>query len=116
MKTAEDIEQLAIVCLTSLLILYYGRALYGSSLRDIPGPFLAKVTALYRVSMFWRGDGRAQVLMLHQKYGPVVRTGPRHVLVADPDALSVIYGTTFPKVRAIGEGTLSELMPVVQFL
>ena len=105
MKTPEDIEQLAIACLTSLLILYYGIALYSSRLREIPGPFLAKVTALYRVSMFWRGDGLARILTLHGKYGPVVRTGPRHVLVADPDALFVIYGTTFPKVwGAIGTG------------
>lgn len=94
-------EHLAVASLISVLILSYGIALYRSSLRSIPGPLLGKLTALYRFSMFWRGTGISHVLNLQQKYGPIVQTGPEHVLVADPDALRVIYGTTFPKVRIV---------------
>lgn len=31
-------------------------------------------------------------IKLHQKYGPLVRVGPSHVSVSDPDAVKIIYG------------------------
>jgi len=30
-------------------------------------------------------------LRLHQRYGQLVRTGPRHVLVSDPNSIKAIY-------------------------
>ena len=67
-------------------------------LHNLPGPFMGKVTSLYRVWMFGRGYGVRRVLELHRKYGEVVQTGPNHVIVANVEALSQIYGTSFPKV------------------
>lgn len=31
-------------------------------------------------------------MKLHHKYGPLVRVGPNHVSVSDPEAVKVIYG------------------------
>ena len=99
MELPDHVDRIAIVSLAILLVFGYGCSPVGSSIRNIPGPFLAKVTSWYRFFLFWRGEGISLVLQLHQQYGPVVRTGPKHVLVAEPDALFMIYGTTFPKVR-----------------
>lgn len=73
---------------------------YPSALRKLPGPAVAQFSSLYRLYMVWSGNGPANIRKLHQKYGPIVRTGPSHVLVAEPAMLSVIYpaGPTFTKV------------------
>lgn len=33
-----------------------------------------------------------QLINLHEQYGPLVRTGPNEVSVADPAAIKKIYG------------------------
>lgn len=38
---------------------------------------------------------------LHEKYGDIVRIGPRELSVNDPEALSAIYGATGPSSRAL---------------
>ena len=61
-------------------------------LQHVPGPAAARFTSLYRVYLVWSGRGPARLRELHRRYGPVVRTGPAHVSVADPSALTVVYG------------------------
>ena len=68
------------------------------ALRGIPGPLIGKITSLYRVWVFGQGDGAAKAMELHRKYGDVVQTGPNHVIVANVEALSQIYGTNLSKV------------------
>ncbi|KAK1641455.1 hypothetical protein BDP81DRAFT_418950 [Colletotrichum phormii] len=65
-------------------------------LSQIPGPWLARYTDLYAVYLAWR-TGRSspkESIMndLRDKYGDVVRLGPRSVTVFDPSAVPVIYG------------------------
>ncbi|RVX65790.1 hypothetical protein B0A52_10321 [Exophiala mesophila] len=74
---------------------FLARALFvafRSGIRDIPGPWIARFTPLYRVSLVWKGDAVREYRRLHEQYGPFVRTGPNAVAVADPKAIPIIYG------------------------
>ncbi|CAF9933472.1 MAG: hypothetical protein ALECFALPRED_005602 [Alectoria fallacina] len=81
-------------CLTllGLFCLYVLFVKYRSGLRRIPGPWLASVSTIWRFAIVWKQDMPATSIRLHEKHGPLVRIGPYHVSVADPEALKVIYG------------------------
>lgn len=68
--------------------------------RSIPGPWLAKVTDLYRVGMVLRGRFAYELVELHRKYGSAVRLGPDTVSLTDKAVIEDIYGyrTDFAKV------------------
>ncbi|KAL4975564.1 cytochrome P450 [Aspergillus desertorum] len=80
---------LAILALLTLRLLWRR---FGSGLRGIPGPALAKCTRLWKLQSVWNGDHHLTEINLHRQHGPLVRIGPRHVSVADPKAIPVIYG------------------------
>ena len=66
-------------------------------LRHIPGPPLASVTNLWYLYQSWNGVGfKTLTRELHERYGPVVRVGPRRVFFAQPDAIPVIFSITHP--------------------
>lgn len=88
-------SQLLPLSLVALALLWLGvrlQRLLRHDLRNVPGPFWAKVSGLYRLSMVKGGRAPAEYRELHQKYGPVVRVGPNHVAVSDPSAIPIIYG------------------------
>ncbi|KAK5116643.1 hypothetical protein LTR62_007317 [Meristemomyces frigidus] len=60
--------------------------------RDIPGPFLAKFTNLWRLLTVWRRDSHDTYLALHKKHGDLVRIGPNCISISKPDIIPVIYG------------------------
>ena len=60
-------------------------------LSRLPGPFLPRLSSLWLTYHAWIGDECTVVHALHQKYGPIVRTGPISVDIADGDALAPIY-------------------------
>jgi hypothetical protein len=80
---------------------------FGGGLSGIPGPTLAKFTRLWKLHSVWKGDHHRTEIELHQKHGPLVRIGPRHVSVADPAAIPVIYGLNkgFTKVMQTAQDT-----------
>lgn len=57
----------------------------------VPGPYLPRLSSLWLVYHAWIGDEASAVHGLHEKYGPVVRTGPMSVDIADGEALQTIY-------------------------
>ena len=61
-------------------------------LRDLPGPFLARFSGLYRVLLVVKGEAPARYRQLHDKYGVIVRTGPNHVSISDSSMIPFIYG------------------------
>lgn len=71
------------------------RTLYRLSpihpLSKLPGPYLPRISSLWLTYHAWIGDECSRVHKLHQKYGPIVRTGPYSVDVADGKALQNIY-------------------------
>lgn len=73
----------------AILVLQLGRAWWR--LRHIPGPFLASLTNLYRMS--WVPTTRAHLILqdVHKKYGEVVRIGPNMVSFSNPEAIPTVY-------------------------
>ncbi|KLP13261.1 pisatin demethylase cytochrome P450 [Fusarium fujikuroi] len=78
--------------LTGLALFQLIRLTFRAGLRHIPGPWLARYTTLYRLSLVYKGDSPRQYQLLHEKYGPIVRTGPNHVSTSDPAMIPVVYG------------------------
>ncbi|KAJ9604176.1 hypothetical protein H2200_011010 [Cladophialophora chaetospira] len=74
-----------------LIAVYLGINRYGGGLNHIPGPALAPFSNLWRFLVVWGRRPELEHIRLHEKYGPLVRLGPRVVSVADPAAISVIY-------------------------
>ncbi|KAL8998572.1 MAG: hypothetical protein Q9169_002412 [Polycauliona sp. 2 TL-2023] len=64
---------------------------FTSPLRKVPGPWTAVLTDLWRLRNALSGREQMIWLELHEKYGPVVRTGPNMVLVNDPEPLSTLH-------------------------
>ncbi|RMJ17486.1 hypothetical protein BHE90_002916 [Fusarium euwallaceae] len=91
---------------------------YGQGLNNIPGPWLAGFTDLWRLFIV-RGRRAQEVhIELHKKYGPMVRLGPRAVSVADPEAIKIIYSPSsgysksafYPVQQALAKGNRLETM------
>jgi hypothetical protein len=80
--------------------IYYLLCYLNSPLKDIPGPFLAKFTNLWRVIDVCRLNTPETHKKLHAKYGVAVRLGPDMVAINDPAMIPIIYNPrgTFPKV------------------
>ncbi|KAK7720883.1 hypothetical protein SLS63_009666 [Diaporthe eres] len=65
---------------------------YLHPLRNVPGPFLAGVTELWRTAKYASGQWHQDILDLHHQYGPVVRVSPNEVSFVDQTALEQVYG------------------------
>jgi hypothetical protein len=96
--------QSVVITAIGLLFLSLGYQLVRTywRLKDIPGPFWAKLTNLPRV--FWVKTRRSHEILwdLHEKYGECVRLGPNMVAFSDPALIPNIYPIRpgFPKVCA----------------
>ena len=79
---------------------YYITCYLVSPLKDIPGPFLAKFTNLWRVYDYYHFISPETQKKLHAKHGLAVRLGPNLVALNDPALIPVIYNPrgTFRKV------------------
>ncbi|EXJ77316.1 hypothetical protein A1O3_09542 [Capronia epimyces CBS 606.96] len=69
-------------------------------LASIPGPFLARFSDLWRFRAQNSPGYSAKLVQLHQKYGYLVRIGPNHISISDPDAVPVVYSTKPVWVKA----------------
>jgi hypothetical protein len=69
-------------------------------MRVFPGPAVAKFTNIWRLSSTFFGHHERRLQRLHDKYGSVVRIGPKAISISDPNAIKGIYGlkANFPKV------------------
>jgi hypothetical protein len=76
------------------------RRIFTPGLRDIPGPYLARVTRLWNLANVASGRLHEKTITAHKTYGPIVRTGPWHISISDPEMIPIIYGvhTKFIKV------------------
>ncbi|CAO3662606.1 unnamed protein product [Umbelopsis ramanniana] len=74
-------------------IYYITKTFLLDSLRNIPGPFVAKLSRFYEI--YLKASGKQWIVIhdLHEKYGTVVRTGHNSISIRDPDAFKHIYGT-----------------------
>ncbi|EXJ93954.1 hypothetical protein A1O1_02347 [Capronia coronata CBS 617.96] len=60
-------------------------------LSHVPGPLIARLSSLWLTYHAWIGDEATLTKSLHEKYGPIVRTGPNSVDIDDGAALAAIY-------------------------
>lgn len=67
-------------------------SIFFHPLRNVPGPFAAKLTELWRTRKYFQGNWHNDILDLHRKYGPVVRIAPNEVAFVDKEALIKVYG------------------------
>ncbi|KAK4549808.1 hypothetical protein LTR36_005109 [Oleoguttula mirabilis] len=77
---------------TVLLVVVYQVTWTYAKLRDVPGPFVAKFSNLWRLLVVWRRDSHDRYLELHKHYGDLVRIGPNCVSISKPDMIQSIYG------------------------
>ncbi|KAI0382186.1 cytochrome P450 [Hypomontagnella monticulosa] len=85
---------LGVCLLTARLLHAYLR------LSKIPGPFSARITDLWRFRAQNSRGYSAKLLSLHKKYGKLVRIGPNHVSISDPEAVPIVYSTNPVWVKA----------------
>jgi hypothetical protein len=65
---------------------------YRGGLRQIPGPFVASFSNLWKLRAVWNRNMHRENVRVHEDYGPIVRIGPNHVSVADAQSMRAIYG------------------------
>jgi len=63
-----------------------------ASLRDIPGPAIAKLSDLWLFRTQRRGQRSLAVDALHREHGTFVRIQPNHISIASDAAIKPIYG------------------------
>jgi hypothetical protein len=83
---------LVIIALASHYVWTYLR----SPLRQVPGPFLASVTDLWRVRSWWTGQTQWAQINLHRRLGRAVRLGPNTVSLSDPALINTVYSSKAP--------------------
>jgi hypothetical protein len=81
---------LTIIGLVILVHLVYRRHL--SPYRDIPGPFLATISPLWKLRSALNGTLHKDITDAHGKYGKIVRIAPDEVSISDPESIKTIYG------------------------
>lgn len=64
-----------------------------SPLKDVPGPFLAKFTNVWRLINHYKATQISTQQRLHKELGPAVRIGPNTVSLSDPTLLRTVYST-----------------------
>ena len=62
-----------------------------SSLRHIPGPFIAKLSNTWLAFHSRKGKRYTAIHSAHQKYGTVVRIGYNHISIASELGIPLIY-------------------------
>ncbi|OCL14612.1 cytochrome P450 [Glonium stellatum] len=90
---------LALLGFTVFFYVIYYR--FAHPLSKYPGPYLACLTNWWKVYHTFRLDLHEAVLLLHEKYGSVVRIGPNDLHFWGPEALAPIYkaGRSMPKTE-----------------
>jgi cytochrome P450 len=86
-----------------VITICYSMALYRTAfhrLRKFPGPMWMSLSKWFMVSVDLKGQRPYKFQKLHEKYGDVIRIGPRELSVNDPAALTTIYGGTGVSMKA----------------
>ena len=72
---------------------------YFTSLRNVPGPRLAKFTRIWLAKAFASRQYHKISTELHRKYGPIVRIAPNEYSIDHVDAAQVIYRSRDPLAK-----------------
>ncbi|KAK7452906.1 hypothetical protein Landi51_03901 [Colletotrichum acutatum] len=61
-------------------------------LSSVPGPWLARFSEAWRSHKYFRGTWHQDIVLLHRKYGNVVRIAPNELSIVDEAGLKALYG------------------------
>lgn len=75
----------------TLFFVYLIRTRYFHGLSNIPGPFLASITSLWKWDIVRREKMPFVNTQLHEKHGPLVRIGPNHISASSAESIQVVY-------------------------
>ncbi|KAH7199160.1 pisatin demethylase [Fusarium oxysporum] len=91
-----QIVPVAFVAYNLLWLIYTS---FFSSLRKIPGPFLARISRVWEMRKAATGNIHEIIMDLHKCHGPIVRIGPNRYDFDTMEAAKIIYriGNTLPK-------------------
>jgi len=84
--------QHAPIIILLVVVAHLTRNYFTPGASSVPGPFLAKISNLWRFIDVANDHAEVTLQKLHQQYGDYVRLGPNVVSVRDLDALKIIYG------------------------
>ncbi|KAI4278424.1 MAG: hypothetical protein L6R38_005254 [Xanthoria sp. 2 TBL-2021] len=96
MAVASYALELAVALLASLGAAYIVQQTALSPLKSIPGPFGARFSNLWQLFVYYQGNQAHVFRHLHDRHGPVVRIGPKHVSLNQPGLIktSIRYATS----------------------
>ncbi|PSN73007.1 cytochrome P450 [Corynespora cassiicola Philippines] len=80
---------IAVSSISSFVVVY---RLFFHPLSHVPGPFVARLTGLWRDKKYLGGKWHSDILQIHKQYGRVVRIAPNEVSVIDEQAMKNLYG------------------------
>ncbi|KAG9187033.1 hypothetical protein G6011_10141 [Alternaria panax] len=83
--------EFAPLLLLGFIAVYLINNKFCQGLNHIPGPWLAGFSDIWRLVVVWGRRPEVVHRMLHAKYGPLVKIGPRTIIVSDPEAIRIIY-------------------------
>ncbi|KAF7539421.1 hypothetical protein G7054_g2167 [Neopestalotiopsis clavispora] len=85
-----------------LVLVHLVNNYFAAGVRKVPGPFLAKLTNLFRTYDVSKGANHASLIAYHEKYGDNVRLGPRVVSIRNQADLNQVYSVRngLPKVSS----------------
>ncbi len=104
----------------AVAVAYESWWLFRSPLKGIPGPFMAKLTNIWRLFFVTRKQFHRVLMDMHKQYGSVVRIGPNVLSLSDPQWIRIVYSTRgdFEKVGSQYNDSrivrTSSLMPVAE--
>lgn len=92
MYETSELNPTVIATVIAVVTAFVYYSLYAGPLGSIPGPLLARSSKLWLIYHSRKGDMHRATIALHEKYGPIVRTGPNEVSISDPAAIKKVYG------------------------
>lgn len=98
---------------STLLVVQFLWTYFYSPLKNIPGPFIAQFTNLWRFLDVWGGRSELTQKSLHDKYGAAVRLGPNVVSLNDPRLIKSIYSTRGEYLKVCHIGVQANRMSTV---
>ncbi|KAJ8087736.1 hypothetical protein PM082_006573 [Marasmius tenuissimus] len=61
-------------------------------LAKVPGPLLFRISKFWNLYLAWKGQQHVAFKELHDRYGPIVRTGPNDISVSDSESVKSVLG------------------------
>ncbi|KAL0060256.1 hypothetical protein AAF712_012966 [Marasmius tenuissimus] len=62
-------------------------------LANVPGPMIFKITKFWRMYICWTGKQHIMLKGLHDRYGPIVRSGPNDISVINHSSVKEVLGS-----------------------